>query len=268
MSNKICLSVVVFLAMSFAALAKVDSNESEEAEWDDLFFGIFFEDSVESSEEVPTDFGPEFNPRQFLSRLNVDIENAYRRKCKKISGSDDTYDKIEAAKKELGKCLKSFSKLEEFQTKSEPEDNKNIVRNLCRKRDIPIKCIENYIAVDDQCSFPSEIEEGKSIFRISLNFLDLFCGNDGNDLISLVDNGRDCAIEKKVEVKTCANKALYEIVKGFLVRMIEVEEFDLTMDAENCRTYDETKTCFVSAVESCAEPTPKKFISSVFDIVR
>jgi len=98
---------------------KDKSGESAEGvdAYIDMALDILFEDE-DSSEEKKTDlaFGPEFDPEQFFALLNADITNAYKRKCKKISGSDDTYDNIKAATKELGLCLKNFLKSQEIKT--------------------------------------------------------------------------------------------------------------------------------------------------------
>lgn len=87
-------------------------------DWKGLFFTIFDDDEDSSEEDVDLstsskEFGPEFNPVQFWLQLKNDIDKSYQRKCKKISGSDDTYLKIKAANKELGQCLKKFSNSED-----------------------------------------------------------------------------------------------------------------------------------------------------------
>lgn len=92
----------------------------------DFFFSIFFDEDDSSEADAGLAFGPEFNPVQFMALLNNDIEEAYQRKCKKISGSDDTYNKIEAATKELGGCMKAFLKSDEIRSaysKLESEDD-------------------------------------------------------------------------------------------------------------------------------------------------
>lgn len=108
--------------------------------------------------------------------------------------------------------------------------------SACRQRHGPIKCVETFMGVDAQCSFPSEIETDNSTFNIVRNILDLVCENDGNDLITLIFRQRlRCFKEHVDDVKTCANKALYAIVKRFIVKLIESETFEFKMDAEDCK---------------------------------
>lgn len=92
------------------------------------------------------------------------------------------------------------------------------------------------MAVDVQCSFPSEIETDNSIHRVITKMTDLLCANDGNDLIAMtMGPGRKCILDNLNELKTCSYKTLYAIVKGFVVKLIENETFEFKMDAEDCQ---------------------------------
>jgi len=253
-----------------------DNDESGEQDLGDLIYSTFFED-----EDVPTDvetnpdyaFGPELNFASFMVRLDYDIEKAHQRKCKKISGKDETYGNVKTATKELGICLRNWSKSEgirsDFSKSKSFDDYKSLFNKVCRKRDVPMKCLETYVSVDVQCSFPSEIEIENSIYRIIRNTLNLVCANDGNDFISLFfGQGRQCLIENLNEGKICSNKATYAIIKGLFVKLIEYETFDYKMNADECKDFDESKSCYVSVVENCVDPIPKKFFSSMFQIIR
>lgn len=120
------------LHLVFLALLKLKDKSDESGEsvdgYIDMVFDLFFDEEEDDSSEEDTDlaFGPEFDPSQFFALLNNDIDKAYERKCKKISGSDDTYNKIKAASKELGQCLKTFVKSEEIRaayTKLDTEED-------------------------------------------------------------------------------------------------------------------------------------------------
>lgn len=92
------------------------------------------------------------------------------------------------------------------------------------------------MAVDAQCSFPSEIKIDTSIANIVRGLLDLICANDGNDYISMsFGQGRQCLVENLNEMMTCQNKQFYAIVKGFVIKLIENETFELKMDADDCK---------------------------------
>lgn len=82
----------------------------------DAFFIFFFDEDDSSEKNTDLAFGPQFDPARFSVLLNDDIDKAYQRKCKKISGSDDTYTEVKAATKEMGQCLKNFLKSEEIRT--------------------------------------------------------------------------------------------------------------------------------------------------------
>jgi len=250
-----------------------DSKESGGADgYVDMFFDLFFDedDSIEPNLVIDQNF----DSPVFIGLLSKDIEKAYKRKCAKISGNDKTYSKVDAAKIELGVCLKNFVKSEEIRsTYSKLETNDDYIssiKTLCRKRDVPIKCMDNYMAIYAQCSFPSEIESDNSIRRIVLSLLDLFCANDGNDLISLIFGleGRQCLMENIDAVRICQYKEVYAIVKGFLVKLIENETFEFKMDAEDCKAFDDIRSCYVSAVEKCVTHTPKNYFASIYQIIR
>lgn len=98
----------------------------------DLFFSIFFDDDDSSEADAVLPFGPEFNPAQFMSRLNYDIEEAYQRKCKKISGNDDTYIKVKGATKELGLCLKAYLKSDEIRSAYSKLESMDDVESLIK----------------------------------------------------------------------------------------------------------------------------------------
>lgn len=107
---------------------KSGDDSDEETAWKDVFFAVFFDDDDDNSgDQNITKFSPDFEPSQFVDRLNADIEKAYRRRCKKISGSDDAYDKVKAAYKELGKCLR---------TTADDEEVNSVISNLNSKDDL------------------------------------------------------------------------------------------------------------------------------------
>lgn len=97
--------------------------------------------------------------------------------------------------------------------------------------------MDNFIGVDVQCSFQVEKEIENSFARIVHGSLNLFCTNDGNDLISLIfgQSARQCMMENLNEIKTCSNKELYAVVKAFVVRLIENETFEFKMNADDCK---------------------------------
>lgn len=253
---------------------KSGSESDEASEWKDVFFAIFFDDDDDdSTDQSVTKFSPDFEPSQFLERLNSDIEKSYRRRCKKISGNDDVYDKIKAAYKELGKCLRVTADDEELNAVTSKleseEDFRAIVKTVCNKRDGPLKCLDAYMAVDAQCSYPGEIETDNSFRTIVGKVLDSLCQNDGSTFISMfVGEGHDCMRENTDELATCGLESIYAVVKAFIVKFIEDETFEFKMSADDCKAYDESKTCFVTAVQNCVDPTAKNHFSSVFEIVR
>lgn len=254
---------------------KSGSESDEASEWKDVFFAIFFEDDDDddNTEQSITKFSPDFEPSQFLERLNSDIEKSYRRRCKKISGNDEVYDKIKAAYKELGKCLRVTADDEEINAVTSKleseEDFRAIVKTVCKKRDGPLKCFDAYMAVDAQCSYPGEIESDNSFRTIVVKVLDLLCDNDGSTFVSLfAGEAHDCIGANFDDLASCSLESLYAIVKAFIVKLIEDEKFEFKMSAEDCTAYDASKTCYVSAVQNCVDPTAKNYLSSVFEIVR
>ncbi|XP_037042538.1 uncharacterized protein LOC119078912 [Bradysia coprophila] len=310
MSNNIVLSFVVLLAISFVhsfpklegsdenaqiaklmsvmknlnvtslkALSKLKDKSGESGESDesvegyiDMFFDLVFEEDDSSEENTDLAFGPDFDPSQFFALLSNDVERSFQRKCKKISGSDETFGKIKAASKDLGQCLKSYVKSEEMRAaysnlKSE-EDFHTLIKTLCRTRHVAFKCVDNSMEVNAQCSFPSEIEFDNSIRRIVYGLLDVTCANDGNDFISLITGqGRQCLQENLNELKTCQYKEIHAILKGLIVKLIEYERFEWKMDADDCKSLGEIQSCFESAVENCVEANPKNYVTSFYQVL-
>lgn len=123
------------LNFKFTALSKTDDksdSSSEETDWKEMFFTVFFDDddSNEQNGNSSTSSPTEINPFDFADRLNDDIEKAYKRRCKKISGSDDTFAKVKAAYTELGKCLKTFSHDEELKSASSKLETNDDIKLL------------------------------------------------------------------------------------------------------------------------------------------
>lgn len=63
---------------------------------------------------------------------------------------------------------------------------------------------------------------------------DVICANAENDF-SILDDGPECIGLNADKLATCANKALYSILKRSLEKWIENEHFELKMDAEDCK---------------------------------
>ncbi len=107
---------------------------------------------------------------------------------------------------------------------------------MCRKRDGPFKCLDDFMAVDAQCSYPSEIESDTSFRTILAKTSDLLCEDDGNNFMSLVfGQGSQCVLENVNELLTCSYEAMYSVVKGFLVKLVEYETFEFKMDEHDCK---------------------------------
>lgn len=108
---------------------------------------------------------------------------------------------------------------------------------MCRKRNVPIKCLDVSLEVNAQCSFPREIEVDNSIRNIIYGLLDVVCANDGDDFISMVtgQETQQCVMENLIELKTCQYKELYTIAKRFIAKLIENETFEFRMDADDCK---------------------------------
>ncbi len=92
------------------------------------------------------------------------------------------------------------------------------------------------MALEAQCSYPSEIETDNSLHAILVKVSDLLCENDGNSLASLFFGpGQQCLMENVKKILTCTNEATYAILKGFVVKFVENKTFEFKMDAEDCK---------------------------------
>lgn len=66
------------------------------------------------------------------------------------------------------------------------------------------------------------------------NMMDVVCANEKDDF-SILDDGEQCLATNRAKIMTCANKALYSLVKRLMDKWIENEHFELETDAEDCK---------------------------------
>lgn len=107
---------------------------------------------------------------------------------------------------------------------------------MCPKRSEFFGCIDTNSEALYRCFYPSEIEFARKTERTLKNMLDLICAYDGNDFAFYDVNGEggQCIESKKVEIRTCANKAIYLAAKRVLEKWIESEHFKFGTEADDC----------------------------------
>lgn len=84
----------------------------------------------------------------------------------------------------------------------------------------------------------------QKVQRIERNLMELICAQEENDF-AILDGGQQCIASSLVEIKTCANKAIYLVAKRLLEKWIENEHFELKMVAEDCK-YAASETKYFS----------------------
>jgi hypothetical protein len=282
MNNKLILTFAAVLVISSVnsspSYRAISGHQFRVSQIQRSFLEVFsaYNEDDDNDEDVELDatyeIGPDINQGQFVAMLKRDINNAYQRKCKKISGVEDGYTKVKEAKKEAETCMKNWVNSEELtvalQNAKSNGDFKPFINKICVQRNVPFKCIDNYRPKVAACSYPSEIAISDSFERIFNKTVDLICLNDGDDFALSIQKFPQCFESSESEVKTCSMKAGYAILKRILEKLIENEHFEFKMDAEDCKEFDAVKSCFVSAVENCADSSVKKYIKSSFDFVR
>lgn len=120
--------------------------------------------------------------------------------------------------------------------------------------------------------------------------LELICTYDENDFAfyDVDGEGGQCIESKKVEIRTCANKAIYLAAKRVLEKWIESEHFKFGTEADDCmwvtpwvtsetdlnirlsfssRTFHSIQSCFVSSAMNCTSPKARNLVSSGFQIL-
>lgn len=60
--------------------------------------------------------GPDFNSKHFSGMIKRVMESSWQKRCKKISGDDDGFAKVEKAFEESEACFKSYTGYDEFET--------------------------------------------------------------------------------------------------------------------------------------------------------
>lgn len=73
--------------------------------------------------------------------------------------------------------------------------------------------------------------------RIVKNMVDLICVNKEDDfaLFDVNGEGHQCLGSSQVQIKTCANKAVFSVTERIIEKWIENEHFQFTTEAEDCK---------------------------------
>lgn len=97
--------------------------------------------------------------------------------------------------------------------------------------------MDNYSDGFYSCFYPSEKDIAQKMDRIVKNMLSLVCVNDENDfaLFDANGEGQRCVDSKQIEMKTCANKAIFLVAKRIIEKWIENEHFKFEMEPEDCK---------------------------------
>lgn len=87
------------------------------------------------------------------------------------------------------------------------------------------------------CLFPGEMEYVHKFDQINKNYMDLICANEADNfaLFEPEGEGMKCIEQNMMEIKTCANKAVYAVSERLLQKWIENEHFSFTMEPEDCQ---------------------------------
>jgi len=296
--NGLRLVVLALLAAaSVHALPKLDADESmkqimasmknklpSDSEETDALISKFSSmlDSVEfdlddlkNLDEAETgEIGPNFNSKQFLAMIKRVSKSSWQKRCKKISGDDNAYDKAIAAGETFVTCIENWGGVEEikksFNRSMEAQEYTPLYKAVCPARSGFFECTDKYIDSISSCYFQKEMDLVHKLDRMNKNLLNAFCAHEADDfaLFELEGEGMKCVHQSMTELRTCSNKALYAFTERFLAKWIENEHFDYRFDAEDCKAYDEIKSCFVSSVENCTYPKVKDFFASFFQIIR
>ncbi|KAJ6645293.1 hypothetical protein Bhyg_00497 [Pseudolycoriella hygida] len=271
MKNKVFIVLLLFLTSVYM----MPSLEDDDDDLTDQEFQLVTEEPAiytNDSNDKICEIGPRFSRKNFKALLKRDLKDAYRRKCKKISGDDSAFSDLMQGKIELTKCMNewrdnNFNKLIE----TRGTDPGEFFTILCKERDGLFKCYNGLKAVKKPCSFPSEIERTDKILNFLKNIVDSMCVNEGSDLDSITSRkgaGRKCVETNMKEIKTCTNKALYAASKRLLLKFVENEHFEFKIDQEDCYEFDAVKDCFVQSVDKCEDQAAKTIITSLFNNVR
>lgn len=97
--------------------------------------------------------------------------------------------------------------------------------------------MDNYSEAFYSCFYPSEKDIARKADKVFKNMINLVCSNDENDfaLFGVNGEGQKCVELNYIEMKACANKATYSIVKRLLEKWIENEHFKFEMEPEDCK---------------------------------
>lgn len=171
-----------------------------------------------------------------------DIKKVMKDKCQKVTGNEDAYNAIVTGADELKSCTSGLidaEVLREEIEKAQPNGELDTVFNkYCRKRDVAIKCMENFTSLLEPCLQPKEIEGKRTFVKIFKNLLNFVCYKDGDQIaLFIAEKGPECFDERKDDLIHCMN----ETFRGYLPeKELETKELptelpELVMGASQCK---------------------------------
>lgn len=78
------------------------------------YYSFHFPNRNVDEHDESAEIGPNFNSKQFLAMIKRVSQSSWQKRCKKISGDDNAYDKALAAGQPFKTCIENWNGAEEI----------------------------------------------------------------------------------------------------------------------------------------------------------
>ncbi|GLV44457.1 uncharacterized protein CBL_10261 [Carabus blaptoides fortunei] len=200
-----------------------------------------------------------------------DAQKLFKEKCRKLTNSDEAYEKAFSAKDVLETCVKKFVNVSELQVEIENAkptgDLDTVFGKYCAKAPSLMTCVKDFLTSVDPCLEEKEKENKKMVLNMTESLIDFVCYRDGDRIAMFIaEGGVECLSSKQDAMQTCANNTLG---KKIPTEMPTVDNLPLfVIGKEQCDDLSELQRCIVGELEKCKEPTPANIVDALFKFIR
>lgn len=214
-------------------------------------------------------------PQNFASSSSFagvdEVKNLAKEKCKKQSGNDEAFQKLEEGIQNFTTCGMGLINISNIQNEIEQArpngELDRVFHGYCQKRPDLITCIENFMETLQPCLNDEEKSHSQLLIRIIKSILNFVCYKGGDHIaLFIAEGGPECLQEKRLEIGNCLNQTLSSYIpKDGFQSLENLPQF--TFGPKQCKELQDLKLCIVNELEKCKEVTPANIIESMFRFV-
>jgi len=214
-------------------------------------------------------------PKELLNASLPSLEETtqiLKEKCIKVSGSDAAFEEAAQGGQKLNECLMhliNVTALQEEIEKATPIGELDTVFNkYCRKRETAVECVKNFTESIEPCLEQQERENKKIVIDVFTSLVSFACEKDGDNIaLFIAEKGPECLKEKQMDLVNCVNTTF----NGYLPAETPKTINDLPIfnfGEKECSDIMKLKSCVVTILEECEEPTTANLADALFRFIR